>query len=133
MMFLETTKTTQKTNSFRFSFIFLLVWFFYTFYASLLVLCILKKCEKKWLSFINLQERESTKEYVVYLVDASPKMFSTSSSAVSSFSLFFFLSLYIYFFIFVCMVLFSLRYVCRNLGGWSFKYLFTWQIVDYCL
>ncbi|XP_044509809.1 ATP-dependent DNA helicase 2 subunit KU70 isoform X3 [Mangifera indica] len=27
------------------------------------------------------QERESTKEYVVYLVDASPKMFSTSSSA----------------------------------------------------
>ncbi|KAJ0045031.1 hypothetical protein Pint_04799 [Pistacia integerrima] len=28
-----------------------------------------------------LQERESTKEYVVYLVDASPKMFSTSTSA----------------------------------------------------
>ncbi|XP_031257161.1 ATP-dependent DNA helicase 2 subunit KU70 [Pistacia vera] len=27
------------------------------------------------------QERESTKEYVVYLVDASPKMFSTSTSA----------------------------------------------------
>lgn len=100
MMFLETTKTTQKTNSFRFSFIFLLVWFFYTFYASLLVLCILKKCEKKWLSFINLQERESTKEYVVYLVDASPKMFSTSSSAVSSFSLFFF-CLYIFTFLFL--------------------------------
>ncbi|KNA14914.1 hypothetical protein SOVF_103000 [Spinacia oleracea] len=31
----------------------------------------------------NLQERESSKEYVVYIVDASPKMFSTTCPGVN--------------------------------------------------
>lgn len=38
-----------------------------------------------FLIILFFQEHEATKEYVVYLVDASPKMFSTTCPAVSSF------------------------------------------------
>jgi hypothetical protein len=41
--------------------------------------CIFRGC---WIAFSGNQEREANKEMVVYLVDASPKMFTPATTQV---------------------------------------------------
>lgn len=59
-----------------------LLWFF-TFLFGLRL--IIKLFDIFYLSKLNIQERDNTKEFLVYLVDASPKMFSSTCPTVSPF------------------------------------------------
>lgn len=89
MMFSETMKMTQRAVSIRFSIYdccFFCCCFFFVFGFLSVVLLVSFFPSPYGLGnfgFNAYQEKESNKELVVYLVDASPKMFNTTCPAVS--------------------------------------------------
>ena len=60
-------------------------YFLFSFFPFFMFCCVLFKCQLRRNPFY--QEDESSKEYVVYLVDASPKMFKTYCSEVTFLSI----------------------------------------------
>lgn len=63
------TMTIQKTNSTR-------------YFTSFFLHCTISNAKGTNSLLYTAQERDTTKEFAVYLVDASPKMFSTTTSSV---------------------------------------------------